>query len=117
LGAFQSLVVVDVFVYSLALLLEFAALIALRIKRPDLPRPFKIPGGWAGIAVVVLFPLLIICFAVYQTIVDEGFDAMYLSFGAAALGPLTYPFMKRFVKRDKKMEPVVVDGQVIWSEP
>ena len=109
--------VVDVFIYSLALMLEFVALIALRIKRPDMHRPFKIPGGWFGIGVVVLFPTLIILFAVHQTVVDEGISALYLSFAAAALGPITYPFAKRFLKRDKRMEPVVVDGETIWSEP
>ena len=45
LGPFEALVVVDVFIYSLGLMLEFVALIALRIKRPDMPRPFKVPGG------------------------------------------------------------------------
>ena len=56
LGPFQSLVVVDVFIYSLALLLEFAALIALRRNQPDLYRPFKIPGGWPVIFVITLLP-------------------------------------------------------------
>jgi amino acid transporter len=115
-GAFADLVVVDVFVYSLALLLEFASLIALRIKRPNMNRPYKIPGGWLGISFVVLFPLLIILFAVYQTVVDEGVSALYLSLFAAALGPLTYPLASRFIKRDKTMEPVVVDGVTLWSE-
>ncbi len=54
LGPFQTLVVVDVTIYAGALMLEFAALIALRIKEPDLPRPFKIPGGWPVIALVVM---------------------------------------------------------------
>ena len=116
-GAFADLVVVDVFIYSCALMLEFVALVALRIKRPDMNRPFKIPGGWFGIGAVVLFPVLIISYAVYQTVVDEGISALYLSIGAAALGPISYPFVKRFLKRDQRMMPVVVDGETIWSEP
>ena len=115
-GAFADLVVVDVFIYSLALVLELAALIALRIKKPDMPRPFKIPGGWFGLAVVVLLPTLIILFAIYETWVDEGFGGLYLSFGAAILGILTYPVVKIFLKKDKPSEPVVVDGETIWSE-
>lgn len=115
-GAFQSLVVVDVFVYSLALMLEFAALIALRRRLPGLARPFTIPGGWIGIFLVTVFPVMIIAFAVYQTVVDSGISALYLSFGAAALGPLTYPLAVRFFQRGRKVEPVVVDGQTIWSE-
>jgi len=46
---FRKLVVLDVLLYSIALLLEFAALIELRWHRPDLGRPFKIPGGWPGL--------------------------------------------------------------------
>jgi amino acid transporter len=114
-GAFTSLVVVDVFVYSLALMLEFAALIALRLKKPDMPRPFKIPGGWWGLILVVLLPTLVVLFAVYQTVVDEGISALYLSLAAAALGPITYPLAKRFWKKDHPTEPVVVDGETIWS--
>jgi len=46
---FRKLVVLDVLLYSIALTLEFAALIKLRRHRPDLERPFKIPGGWPGL--------------------------------------------------------------------
>ena len=106
LGPFASLVVVDVFIYSLALLLEFAALIVLRIKYPNLPRPFKVPGGWPVIALITILPVLIILFAVYQTIQDSGWSAMYLSFGAAALAPLSYPFAKRFLKKDNPDAPL-----------
>ena len=39
-------------------------------------------------------PTLIILFAIYETWVDEGFGGLYLSFGAAALGILTYPVVE-----------------------
>ncbi len=45
LGPFQSLVVVDVTIYAAALLLEFAALVVLRVREPDMERPYRIPGG------------------------------------------------------------------------
>ena len=45
LGPFQSLVVVDVTMYAAALLLEFVALVVLRIKEPDMERPYKIPAA------------------------------------------------------------------------
>ena len=106
LGPFQSLVVVDVFLCSLALILEFAALIALRIKYPDLPRPFKIPGGWPVIALITVLPTVIVGYAVYQNIQDEGWNSMYLSFGAAAIAPLAYPILKRFVKKDHPDAPL-----------
>src|SRR5512136_316323 len=48
---FKKLVVINVLVYSTALILQFVALIKLRLHKPSLPRPFKIPGGWFGITV------------------------------------------------------------------
>ena len=48
LGPFQSLVVVDVTIYAAALLMEFVALVVLRIHEPDMERPYRIPGGWFG---------------------------------------------------------------------
>lgn len=110
LGPFQALVVVDVFLYSCALLLEFAALVALRIRMPNLSRPFRIPGGWPAVAAVIVFPVLIVLFAVYQNVQDEGIESMYISFGAALLPILAYPFLKRFVKRDQPEAVVELDG-------
>jgi hypothetical protein len=49
LGPFPSLVGVDGTIYAAALLLQFAALVVLRINRPDMERPYRIPGGWFGI--------------------------------------------------------------------
>lgn len=56
---FVALLKIDVLLYSLALLLEFAALIWLRIREPDMPRPYQIPGGIAGLALLTLPPLLL----------------------------------------------------------
>ena len=65
LGPFQSLVVVDVTIYAFALLLEFAALIALRIKHPTMKRPYKIRGGWLGMVLVTIGPLFVLYVAIY----------------------------------------------------
>jgi amino acid transporter len=110
LGPFQALVVVDVFLYSLALGLEMLALVALRITRPDLLRPFRIPGGWPGIAVVVIMPTLIVAFAIYQNVQDSGIESMYLSVGAAVIPLIAYPFLKKFVKRGQPDAYIELDG-------
>ncbi len=100
LGPFQSLVVVDVTIYAFALMLEFVALVVLRIKEPTMERPYKIPGGWLGITAVVVFPLAIIVFAIYNQVLEEGFAR---SIGLAALflatGPILYPIARYFRKR------------------
>ena len=45
---FGSLAVITCLLYTPALVLEFLALIILRVRRPHAPRPFHIPGGWWG---------------------------------------------------------------------
>ena len=101
LSAFASLVVVDVIVYSAALLLEFAALIALRIKYPKMKRPYRVPGGWFGIFLITILPVGVLALAVVSTIQEEGIGALYLSIAAIATGPILYPILKKYVKKDQ----------------
>jgi amino acid transporter len=97
LGPFQSLVVVDVTIYAFALILEFAALVALRIRAPEMSRPYKIPGGWPAIVLICLLPFGIIVFALFNQVLEEGWAH---AVGLAALflisGPILYPISKHF---------------------
>src|SRR6266567_7302061 len=52
--SFVHLVVADVLLYSMALFLEFAALIVLRKKQPELRGSFRIPLGSGGVTVLAL---------------------------------------------------------------
>lgn len=108
LSAFASLVVVDVILYSAALLLEFAALIALRINAPHMPRPYRVPGGWAGIVIITALPAAVLILAVYSTIQEEGVEALCLSLGAIVTGPLVYPFLKRGRKKGQTDDPPAI---------
>ena len=38
----------DILLYGASLVLEFLALIVLRIREPQLLRPFRVPGGMFG---------------------------------------------------------------------
>ena len=100
LGPFQKLVVVDVIVYSAALMLEFAALVAFRVKYPTMKRPYKIPGGWPVIVLVCLLPALVLGVAIFSQIRDEGpMKAVGLSALFLASGPLLYPLARHFKRR------------------
>ncbi|HJU61150.1 MAG TPA: APC family permease [Candidatus Binatia bacterium] len=55
--SFQELIQVDMFLYALALVLEFAALIWLRFKEPDMARPFRVPFGKPGVFALSIPPL------------------------------------------------------------
>ncbi len=49
---FGSLAVIACLLYTPALVLEFLALIILRVRRPNAVRSFRIPGGWWGLSFV-----------------------------------------------------------------
>jgi amino acid transporter len=44
--------------YCIAQLVEFAAFVQLRIKHPDMPRPYRIPLGTVGVSLMLLIPAL-----------------------------------------------------------
>jgi amino acid transporter len=58
--SFQDLVQVDMFLYALALILEFAALVWLLLKQPEMPRPYRVPFGTAG-AIAISLPAVVLC--------------------------------------------------------
>jgi len=72
--SFGKLVVIDVLLYSAALSLEFVALIMLRRTRPEFQRPFRIPGGWAGVALVTLAPMICAALLVFVSLSGEDAD-------------------------------------------
>lgn len=109
LSAFSSLVVIDVIVYSASLLLEFAALIALRYTLPNMKRPVRVPGGWFGVGLVTALPAAVVAFACYSTWQEEGPSAIWLSAAALATGPILYPFLVKFVKKDTPSAEVPVE--------
>lgn len=86
--SFKQLAALDVFFYSAGLLLELAALAWLRVKLPNMPRPYKIPGGWTMIVLVILFPALLVGFALWSQFVDpeEGgpVNLLLSTFGLAS---------------------------------
>ena len=101
--SFSALAELDVIVYSSAILIEFAALIILRYKEPQLARPFKIPGGRPGVILVSLFPAALVAFAIYNQFAtaDNATEAMqtfWMSAVGLASGPIIYLGIKLFGK-------------------
>ena len=54
--SFKDLIVLNIWLYSLSLLLELAAFVVLRARQPELPRPWRVPGGFALALVVAAVP-------------------------------------------------------------
>jgi amino acid transporter len=80
--SFVKLVVLDVLLTGLSLLLEFAALVALRIREPELPRPYRIPGGLAGAICVGLPPLALLVLTMVRNQVEQIGPMNALELGA-----------------------------------
>jgi amino acid transporter len=78
---FERLVSIDVLLYGMSLMLEFVALIALRIKEPELRRPFKVPGGMTGAALLGVFPLILLTFSVVHGQNERILGMSGLAFG------------------------------------
>jgi amino acid transporter len=57
---FERLITLDILLYGGALLLEFVALVVLRIREPQMPRPFRVPGGTIAAAALGVLPAILL---------------------------------------------------------
>jgi amino acid transporter len=78
---FERLITIDVLLYGMSLMLEFVALIVLRIREPELRRPFKVPGGMAGAVLIGVFPLLLLGFSIVHGAGEQILGISGLAFG------------------------------------
>jgi amino acid transporter len=78
---FERLVTIDILLYGLSLGLEFVALVVLRIKEPDAPRPFRIPGGTLGTILLGVPPVLLLGFSIVRSQREEVFGINGIAVG------------------------------------
>jgi amino acid transporter len=79
---FERLVTLDIMLYGGSLVLEFVALVALRVREPKLRRAFRVPGGTLGTILVAVFPTLLLTFAVMHSSHEKVLGMNGLVFGA-----------------------------------
>jgi amino acid transporter len=84
--SFKELIVLDVWLYSIALLLELAAFVALRLREPELLRPWRVGGGATGMLVVATLPAGCSLLAM----MTAGWTDTVVGVAAALTGPLAY---------------------------
>jgi amino acid transporter len=89
---FVALAVMDVLLSGLSVLLEFAAFIALRLREPNLERPFRVPGGMAGAIAVCVFPAALTVLAFVRNGMQPAgpFNALTLDVLLISAGPAIY---------------------------
>jgi amino acid transporter len=64
--SFDKLIMLDILLYGASLVLEFLALIILRIREPQLLRPFRVPGGLAGAIALGIGPTALLVIALVK---------------------------------------------------
>ncbi len=97
---FARLVALDILLYGASLALEFAALVVLRVREPDLERPFKLPGGTVAAVLWSVPPLSLLGVALWHCAREpspEGSSIGPLALSAilVALGPALYALRRR----------------------
>ncbi len=92
---FERLVELDVVLAGLSIVLEFAALIVLRVREPAMPRPFRVPGGLAGVVLVSLPPALLLAAAMARNASEQGLTrVLMIGLALVAAGPVVYMAMR-----------------------
>jgi amino acid transporter len=89
--SFKELIVLNIWLYSLSLLVELAAFVRLRVTAPDMPRPWRVPGGLLVAVGLVAFPVLF-CLGAMAT---AGWMNTIAGGAAALTGPLAYRLLGR----------------------
>ena len=93
--SFERLISIDLILYGSSLLLEFVALVVLRVREPNLERPFK-AGNLAFACSLGVGPAALIAYALYASRGEEiklahsPVSALLFSVAVGLLGPILY---------------------------
>ncbi|MDQ6664150.1 MAG: APC family permease [Acidobacteriota bacterium] len=82
---FDRLLMLDILLYGASLILEFAALIVLRVREPDLYRPFTVPGGLMGATLLGIGPAALLVAAFVKNWDERIGPVSALSIGLAIM--------------------------------
>ena len=94
--SFGGLAVIQCLLYTGALTLEFLSLIILRLRRPQAPRPFRVPGGWWGLGYVCLAPFAFAALVLFATLQDwRSFQGQLLVVGVVVASGVFLYFVRR----------------------
>ncbi len=84
--SFKELIVLNVWLYSISLLIELAAFVVLRVRAPQMARPWRVPGGFATALMVAVVPAALSLLAM----ATAGWLNTLAGVAAALTGPAVY---------------------------
>lgn len=93
-SSFGEIIVMVNFLYAIAEIFEIAAFLILRLDRPDLPRPYKMPVNTLGAFLVMVLPLVFIAIV----LLTATGKTWFISGGLAAVIVGSY-FVMEYLKR------------------
>jgi amino acid transporter len=98
--SFSRLVMLDIMLYGLSLILEFVALIVLRLREPDLPRPFRVPGSPWLLALWACGPTFLIALSAIRNHGEKlgSINALWIAGVLIVAGVLAYIPIARYKK-------------------
>jgi len=100
---FEKSLILDVLLTGLSILLEFWALVALRVREPALARPFRVPGGIAGAVAVGVPPLALMIAAIVRNRTEfvGSTNELVIGLSAVAAGVALY-FLSRVFRKQRE---------------
>ena len=90
---FKTLIVIDVFLLMLAHITTYISAVRLRVKQPDLPRPFKVKLGTKAFAAMCVVPVAVAVLA--KSPFGNGWNYFVWGSVAALSGPPAYLIFKK----------------------
>lgn len=93
--SFQEIVAAENFLYCIGMILEFIAFIMLKIRHPNAPRPYKVPGGTTGAIIMCIPPTILIC----VVLAFSSLKVFLISVVAMAIGLVMQPCLKFMEKK------------------
>jgi len=106
---FERLISIDLILYGTSLLLEFVALVALRLREPSLPRPFR-AGNFAFACLLGIGPAALIAYALFVSRTEKlgapgsafaNVSSLIFASVIALLGPALYAVSAAALRRSQ----------------
>ncbi len=104
---FARLVTIDILLYGCSLGLEFIALIALRVREPNLPRAFRVPGGMFGAIAIGIAPMLLLGFSIIRSETEQVLGMSSFAFGMLLIGAGVVAYGLNHLLKPSGWAPVV----------